>query len=441
MPVRLRVLTGPLAGTIYFLAEGEGKVFGRSTTADVRVHDALVSRHHIMVRGSAAGGILFDLDSSNGTFLNGRLVKESSLETGDQIKVGSTTFEVSVERRAREAPPEAGDRVETKRALVFCTRCLRATTAPEGEEAAVAPPWEPFVCDQCKGKATGSPLDAALIDGYKLVEKVGQDPRGPLYRADQLALGRAVLVRVFAPLEGAVESRALEMFLREAQLAGRLTHANIVETLDAGECRGVYYIVEEWIAGQDLEERLKAAKGPLPLEEALEIAARVAAALDYVHGQGIVHRNVRPTSIFLGEYGKVKLGDFGSARPISPKASGSGITKPGEWRGQANYSPPELLLSASPVDQRADIYSLGATCYHMVTGHTPFEAPTAMKVIRRIGEGELTAIASLNPAAPPAVRALIERCLEREPKQRFAAPRELLQAIEQCRAKLGPGGK
>src|SRR5207245_1207347 len=119
----------------------------------------------------------------------------------------------------------------------------------------------------------------------------------------------------------------------------------IVETLDAGEKDGLYYIVEEWIAGSDLDERLRAAGAPLAPEDVLHIAAKIASALDYAFAQGIVHRNVRPSSIFMGEYGVVKLGDFGLAKSIAGASSASGITKAGEWKGHANYLPPEQLVS------------------------------------------------------------------------------------------------
>src|SRR5206468_3002447 len=123
------------------------------------------------------------------------------------------------------------------------------------------PPWEPFVCEDCK-KGRGKPLDAELITGYRLVAKVGEDPRGPLYKATQLGqVERPVLIRIFAPAEGTVDSRIIEHFLREAMLAGRLSHPNIVETLDAGERNGIYFICEEWVEGPELAARLRAARG------------------------------------------------------------------------------------------------------------------------------------------------------------------------------------
>ncbi|HVY61965.1 MAG TPA: FHA domain-containing serine/threonine-protein kinase, partial [Planctomycetota bacterium] len=420
MAVRLKVVEGPNAGTIYFLGEGESKVFGRSSSADIQLPDPLLSRHHVMVRGSPAGGLVLDLDSSNGTYLNGRLVKEAPLETGDKLKIGNIVLECELERRGAFAQA-ALDKVETVRALVFCSRCHRGVLL--GERAPL--PWEAFVCDECKHR--GQPLDERVIVGYRLEEKVGEDATGPLYRAEHVQLGRKALVRFFAPSKGAVDSRALETFLREAGIAGKLSHPNIVETFDAGEKDGLYYIVEEWIAGADLEERLRGPGGPLPVEDVLHIAGKIASALEYAFAQGIVHRNVRPSSIFMGEYGVVKLGDFGLAKTIGGgAASASGITKAGEWKGQANYLPPEQLISETMVDQRSDIYALGASLYHMLSGVPPYDAPTAMRVVRRIGEGDLAPLADVAAKAPKMVRALVERCMERDPARRFQSPREVV---------------
>jgi serine/threonine-protein kinase len=219
-------------------------------------------------------------------------------------------------------------------------------------------------------------------------------------------------------------------------VAGRLSHPNVVETIDAGERGGVYFIVEEAVEGCDLGERLRMQKRALPLEEALSIAGKTAAALEYAFAQGIVHLSVRPASIYLGGYGVVKLGDFGLARALGVQMPPGTISKITEWRGQANYIPPEQLASTANIDQRSDIYSLGATIYHMICGVAPFDAPTPMRVVRRIGEHDLKPVATLAPAAPRMVRLLVERCMEQEPARRYQTPHELLAAVEQCRSKL-----
>ena len=142
MAVRLKVVEGPGAGTIYFLSDGESKVFGRSANADVHITDPLLSRHHLMIRASPSGGVLLDLDSSNGTFLNGRLVKEAPLDSDDKIKAGNTVLEVTIEG-LRSGVPEPGDKVETVRALIFCSRCHRAVCLGERQTL----PWQAYVCD------------------------------------------------------------------------------------------------------------------------------------------------------------------------------------------------------------------------------------------------------------------------------------------------------
>jgi serine/threonine protein kinase len=424
LPVKIKVVEGAETGCIYVLAEGESKVFGRHPSADVVIPDPLLSRHHLMVRAAHGGCLILDLDSSNGTFLNGQLVKEAPVQSGDRVAIGNVMLEVEIDTKPR--PVNDRSSPETIKALRFCSRCHRAVLLEKGLLLA---PWELFVCEACRA---GKTFDPYLIDSYKLVQQVGSGPYGPTYRAEHLGLKRQALVKLIAPGKS-VDPKLMQLFIREASIGGRLSHPNIVEMYDAGEKEGVFYIIEEWVEGTELKRRLEES-GALAAPEALAIGERVAEALRFAHEQGVVHRNVNPGSICLGPGGAVKLADFGLAKMIRSVSGGvSGITAAGELKGTANYTPPEQLLNAATADQRADIYALGATLYHMVAGKPPYEAASPLKVIRRIGEGDLVPLADLAPQLPRSIRLLIERAMERDPNRRFQRVEELLAGIASLR--------
>ncbi len=427
MPVKLKVIEGPGTGCIYVLGEGESKIFGRHPSADVMLPDPLLSRHHLMVRASHGGGLILDLDSSNGTFLNGHLVKEAPVDSGDRIAIGSVVLEVDVERPSLDLADRASP--DTVKALRFCSRCHRAVL----QEAGIpVPPWELFICEACRA---GKTFDPYLIENYKLLQQVAQGTYGPIYKAEHLGMKRPALVKLITPGR-TVDPKLMQLFIREASIGGRLFHPGIVEMYDAGEKDGVFYIIEEWVEGQELARRIEQ-QGPIPADEALGIIGRVTEALRFAHEQGVIHRNVNPQSIVLGPAGAVKLADFGFAKIIRGVSTGSsGITAAGELKGTANYTPPEQLLNAATADQRADIYALGATLYHMLSGKPPYEAPSPLKVIRRIGENDLTPLADLSPNLPKPLHKLVDRAMERDPARRVQSAGELIAEIERIRPKV-----
>ncbi len=435
MTVKLKVLDGSGKGCIYVLGEGDSKVFGRHTSADIVIADPLLSRHHLMVRASAGSCVILDLDSSNGTFLNGQLVKEAPVDTGDRVRIGNEVFEVEIDRVRPSRGASPGDASETVKALRFCGRCHKAVLVAGMMPAVPASSWEVFVCDDCKA---GKELDPLVIPNYRLAERIGQGAYGPIYRAEHTGMKRAALVKFIAP-ERAVDPKIMQLFIREAAIGGKLCHPNIIEMYDAGEQNGVYFIIEEWVNGTDLL-RLIELQGAIPADEMVFIAQRVGEALKFAFHQGVVHRNVKPSGIFLGRHaGTVKLGDFGLAKSLYGQASESSskITGPGELKGTPNYVAPEQLVDAAKADQRADLYSLGATLYHMACGRPPYDAASQLKVVRRIGENDLTPLQDLAPHLQKPLQGLIAKAMEREPARRFQTPDEMLAEIERIRTKLG----
>ncbi|NQT86459.1 protein kinase, partial [bacterium] len=216
------------------------------------------------------------------------------------------------------------------------------------------------------------------IGRYRLIERVGQGGMGTVYKARQESLDKIVAIKVMSP-RLARQKDFVERFIREAQACGRLNHPNIVLGIDAGEADGYYYFAMEFVDGESLKEVL-VRDGKLSEKRALEITRAMAAALEHAHAQNIVHRDIKPGNIFLTAAGEPKLGDLGLAKEIQTDKS---ITQTGAPVGTPYYISPEQVRGEQHVDQRADLYALGATLYHMVAGVVPFDGPTGAVVMTR----------------------------------------------------------
>jgi eukaryotic-like serine/threonine-protein kinase len=224
-------------------------------------------------------------------------------------------------------------------------------------------------------KATKS--DGKMLGNYRLQSKLGQGGMGAVYKAHQESMDRTVAIKVL-PRNLAQNQEFIGRFLREAKAAGRLSHVNIVAGIDTGFADGYYYFAMEYVEGRNLGERLKA-EGPLDEAEVVRIGLQMADALDHAHAEGIVHRDVKPENILLTLGGQAKLCDLGLARGTGDDMR---ITQAGMAVGTPYYISPEQVQGKEP-DASADIYSLGATLYHLATGQVPFDGENPMAVMQK----------------------------------------------------------
>jgi serine/threonine protein kinase len=269
---------------------------------------------------------------------------------------------------------------------------------------------------------------------YVLEAKLGEGGMGAVYRARHTKLGRLVAVKVLS--KGRLQDRhAATRFEREIAAIGRISHPNIVSALDAREIAGTHFLVMEYVEGMHLGEILRRC-GPLSLPDTCALVFQTALGLQCAHENGLVHRDIKPSNLMLTAQGVVKILDLGlvriQAETEAEDSTVEEVTGMGQALGTVDYMAPEQVADSRSVDIRADIYSLGITCYKLLSGQAPFSGSnyrTAIdKLVARV-QKDPPPINSVRRDVPPPLAALIARMLARDPTARYATPRDLAEAI------------
>ncbi|HET6915049.1 MAG TPA: Stk1 family PASTA domain-containing Ser/Thr kinase [Acidimicrobiales bacterium] len=255
-------------------------------------------------------------------------------------------------------------------------------------------------------------------DRYQLVNHIARGGMAQVYLARDLLLDRPVALKVLFP-ELSVDRAFVERFRREAKAAANLTHPNIVSIYDWGQGENTYFIVMEYVDGRTLSSILR--EGPLDPARAAEIGADVAAALDFAHRRGVIHRDVKPGNVLINNSGQVKVADFGIARAIGTSED---LTQTGSVMGTATYFSPEQAQGYG-VDPRSDVYSLGVVLYEMATGRAPFTGDSPVSIAYKHVKEAVPVPRSVNPAVPAAFEAIVLKCLEKQPEQRYQTAEDL----------------
>ncbi len=269
----------------------------------------------------------------------------------------------------------------------------------------------------------------ALIGRYEVMQRVGAGGMGAVYRAVHLDLDREVALKVLPP-DLASRPEMLQRFVREAQHAAKLRHENIVTLYEFGEASGTHFLAMEFVDGIDLHEYIDQ-KGQIEAEEARTIAIQAAKALVLAHKEGIVHRDIKPSNFLLTRRdGKliVKLTDFGLA--LSQDDGDFRVTRSGSTIGTVDYISPEQARNSRAADTRSDIYSLGCTLYHMLTGQPPFSEGDLTERLLKHVEAEPPDVKEFNPNVPDGLIAVLKRMLAKKPEDRYQTPAELLKDLE-----------
>ncbi len=274
--------------------------------------------------------------------------------------------------------------------------------------------------------------------GYKVIRQLGRGAMGTVYLAEQLSLGRKVALKVLDSRYSR-DTTYIERFEREARAAASLTHYNVVQVYAFGrdEKDDLYYIVNEYIDGGSVQEKIDA-DGSIAPDTAVDMILQAARGLEAADAQGLVHRDIKPENLMLTTSGAVKVADFGLAK-ISTD-NNSGVTQSGMIVGTPYYMSPEQAKGIS-LDIRSDIYSLGITFFHMITGQIPFDADSVIGVLLKQISAERPDPVSINPAVPDEVGQMVIKMMARDPSNRPQTPAELVQALGTLQRKMQDSGQ
>jgi serine/threonine-protein kinase len=275
---------------------------------------------------------------------------------------------------------------------------------------------------------------AHQIPGYKILGKLGAGAMAIVYKAHQLSLNRMVAIKVL-PKRFSENPEYVERFYKEGQAAGSLNHPNIVQAIDVGEAGGYHYFVMEYVEGKTLYDDLTGGK-IFSEKEALEIIIQVAHALAHAHAKGLIHRDVKPKNIMINTAGEVKLADMGLARATADLEAAQ--TEQGKAYGTPYYIAPEQIRGQIDIDGRADIYGLGATFYHLVTGRVPFMAEESTDVMKKHLREKLIPPDHINTSLSAGVSEVIEIMMAKRREDRYSNMEELLTDLEALRQGLPP---
>jgi serine/threonine protein kinase len=394
--IKLNIIAGPDKGQTYHLHEGAPLLFGRSRHADGQLKDLSISRVHCEVELKDGRVTITDLDSNSGTFVNGQKISDALLKQGDVVRIGDTQM------------------------LLQGTTIAEAATLPLPPEKSINLPASRM------HELTGKKLSHFAVGSL-----LAKAENGLVFKAIDFKSDKTVALKVFFP-EFAQNEDEMRRFVRAMKTMLPHKHPNLVSILSAGKTGPYCYIAMEFIEGESLTQvigRIGVA-GMLDWKYALRVAHHIGKALEYAHGKKIIHRNITPQNILVQNADKVaKLSDLMLAK-AKEGALAQQITKPGELLGDVRYMSPERTSGATALDERSDIYSLGATAYAFLTGRPPCEGDSLPETIKKIRTEPPAKPKKYQLAIPDLFEGAVMKMLAKRPDDRYQNAAELLKDLE-----------
>ena len=258
---------------------------------------------------------------------------------------------------------------------------------------------------------------------YQVLKILGQGGMGAVYQARDQELDRIIALKVIRP-ELAANPNILARFKQELILSRNVTHKNVVRIFDLGEAGGTKFITMEYVEGEDLRILLRS-KGKLSAQEAVNVIEQICRALDAAHSEGVIHRDLKPQNVMQDPQGRVVVMDFGLARSLESE----GMTQSGALVGTLEYMSPEQALGAS-LDPRSDLFAAGLIFFELLTGKAPYKADTAIASLMKRTHERAVPASDVDPSVPVSLSAIVSRCLERDPKDRYQSAADLLKELE-----------
>ena len=368
---KLTIESGSERGKQFKLPDSGTFAIGRDEKCAVCIDDIMASRLHCVVRCDSGKWVIEDHKSTNGIRVNDVPVDRHTLIPGDTIAIGDT---------------------------------LLALSATDED-----------------------PLIGSTLAGYKVEKRLGRGAMGTVYLARQLSLDRPVALKILAPRFSKDED-FIQRFLEEARAAGRLNHPNVVQVYDAGHEGDHHYMSMEYLEGGSLEELLEREER-LDVIRAVEAARDAAQALQFAQQNHIVHRDIKPANLLLTLDGTVKVGDLGIAADLRQYSGGVEATGKTSVAGSPRYMAPEQARGES-LDQRADIYGLGATLYKMIAGVAPFDGSSVKEIIKAKMENDPPPLRRLIPEVPGGLSTVVQKMLARNPESRYDNADQVYTALD-----------
>ena len=425
MELVLRVTSGPHEGVVRVFSSAGTYFVGRATHVPFSLPDyLLLSREHIRFEVSPAVCDLIDLGSTNGTKVNGLRVDRVRLSHGDLIAAGESTIDVSL------VGPLDGPI-----ATVFrCPGC--GVEGPLGQTSIVAGGF-PRLCDDCASVRARFPR---THPDYLIQKPIGSGGMGEVFLARQLSTNRPVAVKMMVSTGGASQ-KAKDYFEREMTVLkdllapGGQGHPNIVAFYDIFEVDGQFQLVMEYVPGKNALEWVTELKAPLPIASAARIGTLLLSALDYAHGKGYVHRDVKPSNLLVWgpiQKPKLKLSDFGLAKSFRGNTGFVGLTRQGDVGGSVGFISPDHIRDFSHLNETADIYSAGATLYYLLTLQYPFLDfdPHKADAYSIILEHPAIPLRAHRTDAPEGLERVLAKALAKQPKYRWKSASAMASALK-----------
>jgi hypothetical protein len=444
--VTLRLVKGRFDRTEYVFDERTTCILGRADDCAPRLpsdeYHRTVSRHHCLLDINPPDARIRDFGSLNGTFVNGKKIgqrkahqtpeegaalsfPEHDLSDGDEIRLGDTVFRVEIRL-------PAGQRTLS---LARCAKCGEEVGSElggrSGEYVCVACQADPgAMAQRLVDLARGGRRELAPVAGYTLLHELGRGGMGAVYLARHEHSGGEVALKVMLP-RVAASTAARARFFREVELTRALRHPNIAALYDAGFADGTFYFTTEYCASGSLDRLLARRGGRLDAAEAVRLACQVLEGLAHAHDQGVVHRDLTPHNILLGETDGsmvAKVGDFGLAKAFD-QAGLSGLTRTGAIAGKPWYVPRQQVINFRNVTPAVDVWALAACLYNALTGAHPRDLPRGKDPWQVILQAAPVPIHKREPAVGTALASVIDKALREEPEIGYQSAGDLRRAL------------